>query len=96
MSDETDETNEIARAADRARMMSVAGVHFVMVMGALTLWGAADAWAQASGWVLAQVAALGGAVRMPVRELPDGALIAVVSDPEGNAVGLFQPGAASA
>ncbi len=53
---------ELQRAKDRANMKSIASLHFVMVMGALTLWGAADAWATVSGWGLAQAAALANAV----------------------------------
>ncbi|MDJ0853332.1 MAG: hypothetical protein QNK04_33620 [Myxococcota bacterium] len=53
---------ELARQMDRAHLKSVATLHFVMVMGALTLWGAADAWAEASGWALAHAAALANAV----------------------------------
>ena len=34
--------------------------------------------------------ALGGAVRLPAKKMPDGGWIAVVADPEGNAVGLYQ------
>lgn len=43
-----------------------------------------------------QAEALGGTVRAPVEAMPDGALIAVVSDPEGNAIGLYQAAPASA
>ncbi len=50
------------RARDRARIKRIGALHFVMAMGALTLWGAADAWAAASGWALAQGAAIANAV----------------------------------
>jgi len=39
---------------------------------------------------VAKAEALGGSVRLPARQMPDGDWIAVVTDPEGNAVGLFQ------
>jgi hypothetical protein len=50
------------RDKDLSNLRSVAAIHFVMVMGALTLWGAADAWATASGWALAWAAAIANAV----------------------------------
>jgi len=50
------------READLRNLKSVGALHFVMVMGALTLWGAADAWAVASGWGLAWAAAIANAV----------------------------------
>ena len=53
---------ELQRAMDRAHLKSVGALHFVMVMGALTLWGAADAWAEASGWGLAHAVAIANAV----------------------------------
>ena len=33
---------------------------------------------------------LGGSVRMPATQMPDGNWIAVVSDPDGNAIGFYQ------
>ncbi len=56
------ETPDFDPARDLARLKRIGALHFVMVMGALTLWGAADAWATTSGWGLAQVAALANAV----------------------------------
>ena len=53
---------EAARLFDLARMRKVGGVHFTMVMGALTLWGAAEAWAELSGWGVAQLAAVANAL----------------------------------
>jgi hypothetical protein len=50
------------REKDLANLRSVAGIHFVLVMGALTLWGAADAWATVSQWAIAWVAAIANAV----------------------------------
>jgi len=49
-------------AKDRARLKRSGAVHFVMVMGAVTLWGAADAWAASTGWVLAKTVAMANAV----------------------------------
>ena len=50
------------RDKDRANLRSVAALHFVVVMGALTLWGAADAWAVTSGWGLAWAVAIANAI----------------------------------
>lgn len=50
------------RGKDLARLRRIGALHFVMAMGALTLWGASDAWAAASGWALARAAALANAV----------------------------------
>lgn len=50
-----------AKRADAARLEKMAGVHFVAVMAAITLWGAADVWATASGWALAQAVAIANA-----------------------------------
>jgi hypothetical protein len=52
----------VDREKDRANLKNVATIQFVMVMGALTLWGAADAWASTSGWGIAWAAALANAV----------------------------------
>ncbi|MCB9761149.1 MAG: glyoxalase [Alphaproteobacteria bacterium] len=61
---------------------------------------------QGRGWVtfyvqtddieatLAQATALGGAVVMPARALPDKTTIAILADPEGHAVGVVQPATA--
>jgi hypothetical protein len=62
MSDDTHEEFTIDPEEDRANLRSVATLHFVMVMGALTLWGAADAWAVASGWGLAWGVAIANAI----------------------------------
>ena len=51
-----------ARAMDWVRMRQIGGYHFAMVVGALTLWGAAVTWAQLTGWMVAEFAALGGAL----------------------------------
>lgn len=56
------EMEALSRALDKARLQSVAGFHFVLVTGAITLWGAADVWAVQSGWGLAWAAALASAV----------------------------------
>ena len=61
-SSSSQENASLARAFDLTRLKRVAGLHFVLVMAALTLWGAADAWAVASGWALAQAAAIANAV----------------------------------
>lgn len=53
---------EFDRARDQRYLRRVAATHFVMVMGALTLWGAADAWASSSGWGIAWAAAIANAV----------------------------------
>ncbi len=53
---------EAARAFDRARMKKIAGYHFALVMGALTLWGAAEIWAQSTGWALARFVAVANAL----------------------------------
>jgi hypothetical protein len=50
------------RRKDGALLRRTAGLHFVMGMAALTLWGAADTWAVASGWPLAWAVALANAV----------------------------------
>lgn len=50
------------RGKDLARLRRTGTFHFVMAMGAVTLWGAADAWAVASGWGLAWAVALANAV----------------------------------
>ncbi|MBW2279754.1 MAG: hypothetical protein JRG76_09085 [Deltaproteobacteria bacterium] len=47
---------------NRANLRRVGAIHFVTVMGALTLWGAADSWATTSGWGLAWAAAISNAV----------------------------------
>ena len=57
MSDET-----FDREKDLRHIKKVGSLHFVMVMGALTLWGAADAWAVQSGWGLAQLVAVANAL----------------------------------
>ncbi|MFK7896686.1 MAG: hypothetical protein AB8G23_12670 [Myxococcota bacterium] len=56
------ELRDAARAFDLARMKKVGGVHFAMVIAALTVWGAALTWSESTGWVLAEFAALGGAL----------------------------------
>lgn len=60
------EEREPAFALDRERdfsnLKSVAAIHFVVVMGALTLWGAADAWAVLTGWGVAWAVAVANAV----------------------------------
>ncbi|MFT4976074.1 MAG: putative enzyme related to lactoylglutathione lyase [Myxococcota bacterium] len=45
---------------------------------------------------VAQAQALGGQVLDPIRPMPGGSFIAVVADPDGNAVGLYQGAPASA
>ena len=52
---------EAERSVDRARMKSIGRTHFLMVMGALTLWGAADAWAAVSDLGLARLVAVANA-----------------------------------
>jgi hypothetical protein len=56
------ETASAARGKDLARLRRTGALHFVMAMGALTLWGAADAWAMMSGWGLAWTVALANAL----------------------------------
>jgi len=46
---------EAARKIDVSRLKDHARFHFVLVMGAITLWGAADAWATVSDLGLAQL-----------------------------------------
>jgi hypothetical protein len=58
----SDEETARLRERDRARMKRAAGIHFVMVMGALTLWGASDAWAISSGWGLAWAVSIANAL----------------------------------
>jgi hypothetical protein len=55
------ETAAAERGKDLANLRRVGGLHFVMGMAAITLWGAADAWAAASGWALARGVALANA-----------------------------------
>jgi hypothetical protein len=55
-------SSEFDRDKDLRNLRGVAGLHFVMVMGALTLWGAADAWATVTDWSIAWVAAIANAV----------------------------------
>jgi len=55
------EAEQAERKVDRKRMKDIGGVHFVAVMGAITLWGAADAWATVSGWSIAQAVAIANA-----------------------------------
>lgn len=62
MAEATTETPTFDRAADTANLKSVGKLHFVMGMGALTLWGAADAWAVQTDWGLAWAAAMANAV----------------------------------
>lgn len=58
------EASEVAldRDAELAKLRSIGALHFVMVMGALTLWGAADAWATSSDWGIAWFAAIANAL----------------------------------
>ncbi|MGH0037943.1 MAG: hypothetical protein ACQGVK_23175 [Myxococcota bacterium] len=53
---------DAARAIERARLVQIGSFHFVLVMGALTLWGAAEAWAQTTGFRIAGFAALANAL----------------------------------
>ncbi len=53
---------DAARKADRKRWKEHARIHFVMGMGALTLWGAADAWAAVSGLAIAHAASIANAL----------------------------------
>jgi hypothetical protein len=53
---------DAARQIDRAHMQQIGGLHFAMVMGAITMWGAAVVWAQSTGWALAEFAAVANAL----------------------------------
>ncbi len=53
---------DAAREIDRARVKQLGSFHFVLVMGALTLWGAAETWAQTTGWTIAHVASVANAL----------------------------------
>lgn len=59
---ETAALEKMARDIDRSRMKRIGSQHFVMVVGALTLWGAALAWAEVTGWGIASAAAIAGAL----------------------------------
>ncbi|MGI9591716.1 MAG: hypothetical protein ACR2P8_10145 [Myxococcota bacterium] len=76
------------REKDLANLRNVAGIHFAMVTGALTLWGAADLWAETSGWALAYAAAIANAVLA-------GVVVANTSHEWGHFAGARLSGAAS-
>jgi hypothetical protein len=62
MASDAEATTRSDPKVDRARMKRIGSQHFVLVMGALTLWGAAETWARTTGWTIAEVAAVANAL----------------------------------